>query len=545
MKSLLLALSLALGTSTLLQGQQAPTPARQSCHVAEPTTPSPADEAFAKKEFADAERLYGAMPPSSLATAGVVRSLLGERKLDEALILIQKETAAHPGDPILLDVLGEVRFRRGEVEEAVNSYNASSVLDPCSARTHFDIGRYLNLNGLYASAQKQLDTAHKLDPGNPLIARAWESTQRVPLAPEEVIAQLEKREQTDTLTDGQKTALENSIKAIQAHERGDCQLAAPLESAKIPLFSYQVGDRPPFGSGVDVFLNGKRRRFKLDTGASGLLISSDAAKALGLTPEAETRSFGIGDEGMRTAYLAHVDDLKIGSLEFHHCIVHVFEAKEAMKDQDGLIGADVFRSFLVTLDFPAHEMRLSPLPKRPDDSAQTGGQPLSLSTSGDSGPSEALTFAERRRDRYIAPDMATWTCIFRSGHMLIFPTVIGNAPKRLLVMDTGAAVTIVSPDAAREVTRVTGDSDRNLHGISGEVKHVMGTDTLTIAFAGVRQIQSGGVTSVDTSNFGRGSGVEISGFIGYPLLRELVIAIDYRDNLVHVVYTPHLDPTRR
>lgn len=34
------------------------------------------------------------------------------------------------------------------------------------------------------------------------------------------------------------------------------------------------------------------------------------------------------------------------------------------------------------------------------------------------------------------------------------------------------------------------------------------------------------------------SGVAISGIIGFPTLRELVISIDYRDNLVHVVYDP-------
>jgi len=32
--------------------------------------------------------------------------------------------------------------------------------------------------------------------------------------------------------------------------------------------------------------------------------------------------------------------------------------------------------------------------------------------------------------------------------------------------------------------------------------------------------------------------VNISGFIGFVTLRELVISIDYRDNLIHVVYDP-------
>jgi len=33
--------------------------------------------------------------------------------------------------------------------------------------------------------------------------------------------------------------------------------------------------------------------------------------------------------------------------------------------------------------------------------------------------------------------------------------------------------------------------------------------------------------------------------VGFPTLRELVISIDYRDNLVHVVYDPNKGYHRR
>jgi hypothetical protein len=44
--------------------------------------------------------------------------------------------------------------------------------------------------------------------------------------------------------------------------------------------------------------------------------------------------------------------------------------------------------------------------------------------------------------------------------------------------------------------------------------------------------------SYDNTMLARTTGVEISGLIGFPTLRELIISIDYRDNLVHVVYDP-------
>ena len=62
-------------------------------------------------------------------------------------------------------------------------------------------------------------------------------------------------------------------------------------------------------------------------------------------------------------------------------------------------------------------------------------------------------------------------------------------------------------------------------------------DQVKIAFAGVSQVISG-MNSYDSAMLTQLSGVEISGLIGFPTLRELVISIDYRDNLVHLVYDP-------
>ena len=41
----------------------------------------------------------------------------------------------------------------------------------------------------------------------------------------------------------------------------------------------------------------------------------------------------------------------------------------------------------------------------------------------------------------------------------------------------------------------------------------------------------------------RTAGLVRSGFIGYPTLRELMLEIDYRDDLVHVTYKPGSEAT--
>ncbi len=523
----------------LAQKGNGPTPAHKSCTVSLASVPAPsaADQALGHARFDEAERLYAAMPVSDSRTVGLVRAELGQHKLDAALALAEKENAAHPNDAVLLDLVGEVRYRRGEVEEAATAFNQSSSLDPCLARTRYDVGRYLNLNGMYASAQRQLDYAYKLAPQDPQIKRTWERSQRVPLTPDQQMERLRQRESEPNLSDEQKTALANSIKAIQAQSKGDCTLAAPVTSAKVPMYATNgsnVSSRPPTSSGVDVLLNGKRRRFLLDTGASGLMLTRGAAKALSLTPEAEVKTGGLGDEGSKDTFLAHVDHVKIGSMEFSNCMLRVLE-KDPQLGIDGLLGPDIFRSFVVTLDFPGSELRLSPLPPRPDETAETP-------TLGTDGDAAGATAAQTRKDRYVAPEMANWDKVFRFGHQLIVPTYIGKAPVKLFILDTGAGQNLISQDAAREVTKVHADDGGRVRGISGDVNHVAGTDSLFIQFAGVRQQIAQGLNAIDTSQVSRGMGVEISGFIGYPILHQLVIQIDYRDDLVHVSYSPHLEP---
>jgi hypothetical protein len=69
------------------------------------------------------------------------------------------------------------------------------------------------------------------------------------------------------------------------------------------------------------------------------------------------------------------------------------------------------------------------------------------------------------------------------------------------------------------------------------VNTVQVADKVTIRFANVSQTLPD-MTSYDSSMLAHSAGVEISGLIGFQTLRELVITIDYRDNLVRVVYDP-------
>jgi hypothetical protein len=501
--------------------------------------PGEAEKAMQTRRFADAERLYGealsAAPTSNAAMAGLVRAMLAEERLQEALALATKFNAARPNDAVLQDVLGEVRFRRGEVQEAANAFIQSNKLDPCSGMTHFDVARYLSLTGMYLSAQRQLELAHQLAPENPQITRRWRTTHAIPMTADQQLTLLTQRlaNPSPSMTEEVKEGIQAAIKGIQTREKGSCQLVSPVVETKLPMVPISNGiaetQEQIHGAGLDVQFNGKRKRLEIDTGASGILLSRGAAKNAGLIPELEVKAGGVGDEGLSSAFVTHVDDIKLGNMEFKNCMVQVLEKN--VLGIDGLIGPDVFRDYLVTLDIPGREVRIGPLPKRPDQAATT----TALATSD--VQETPVSFADKAQDPYVAPEMKDWTPIFRAGHYLIFPTKIGDAPLKLFMMDTGAQMGMITPAAAREVTHVSTDEQTHIRGLSGEVKNVLMADKVTIRFANVSQTLQG-MASYDSTALAHAAGVEISGLIGFPTLRELIISIDYRDNLVHVVYDP-------
>ena len=108
---------------------------------------------------------------------------------------------------------------------------------------------------------------------------------------------------------------------------------------------------------------------------------------------------------------------------------------------------------------------------------------------------------------------------------------------KLFLLDTGADSNLISPSAAREVAKVSRDSDMEIRGIQGKVDKVYEAGKFTLAFAGLR-LDSPSMTAIDTTSISHDAGVEVSGLIGAPALFQIVMHIDYRDNLVWCEYKP-------
>ncbi len=131
--------------------------------------------------------------------------------------------------------------------------------------------------------------------------------------------------------------------------------------------------------------------------------------------------------------------------------------------------------------------------------------------------------------------MQNYTKVFRFGHDLLIPTAVGNTPAKLFLIDTGAMDNNISPEAAREVTKLHGNDFMTVKGVSGSVKNVYSADKAVLTFSHFRQ-ENQEMTSIDMSGISRSEGTEVSGILGMTTLRRFIIKIDYRDGLVDFVY---------
>jgi Tfp pilus assembly protein PilF len=493
------------------------------------------------------QQLLEEKPKSPDAYAGLTRVYLDKQDVKQAYETVTKGLQVNDSWPVRV-ALGEIYFRQGKIPEAEREWADVINSGHQSARAYLGIARVRWAIQMNKSAKLMIDKAHELSPNDPDIERDWAAT--LPLN--------ERIQHFETFLAGannlDKDRHENLerylayLKELSKQHDSPCRLVSKVHHTETPLVRLLIDPTHLRGYGLAVELNGTRTNIMLDTGASGIVVKRSTASRAGITKLTETKIGGIGDKGLKDAYIGTADSIRIGELEFQNCPVEVIESR-SVAGEDGLIGADVFENFLVDIDFPNEKLKLSELPQRPGEESaplalkneedDNSGDQQTASTADASGTNakDATTKAKFSgpQDRYIAPEMQSYTRVYRFGHDLLVPTSIGDVPNKLFLIDTGSLTNLISPAAAREVTKVHGDSDTILSGINGSVKKVYSADNAVLQFGHLRQ-KNQDMTAFDMSRISEDHGTEVSGFFGFVLLRFLDIKIDYRDGLVDFAY---------
>jgi predicted aspartyl protease len=529
-----------------------------SCPVLHPGPPTDADKALLAAHFDQAATLFAAevaaRPTDPEAVGGLVHSLLRQQKVKEAADAVNAALSKAPTSVALMTLRGEVELREGAPWDAAKTANEAVKADPCNPRVRLLMAHVAEIGSLYATARAHILTAHRLDPEDLEIREQWIGTLPAKQRISEIEAYLAAPTGDDPEDVRHLQMYLDFLKKQAEEPHKSCHLVSQTSSAEVPFAPLMRDGTHVRAYGLDVKLNDHTARLQIDTGAGGLLISRSVAEHAGLKALSRTEVGGIGDQGAKGGYTAYADSIRIGNMEFADCPVRVLDSRNVMDDSDGLIGMDVFAQFLVTLDYPMRKLLLGPLPPRPGEVAtkapvlKTGngdaGDEGDESTSGAADKAAAPAESQAAKpvnhgpyDRYVAPEMKDYTEVYRVGHDLILPASLNDKAIKLFIMDTGAFATTVSPQAAREVSKVHSD-DMKVHGLSGEVNKVFTTDDITFKFAHLSQ-RAYGVYAFDTSHISKSTGMEISGFLGANTLKMLTIHIDYRDGLVKFDYVPN------
>jgi len=497
-------------------------------------------------------------PASGDAYAGILRSYLKQDKVAEADGVLGKALQATPGHPDLRVAEGELLFRQGQILEAGKLFDEVISAPPVTApnaRAYLGAARVAAASALYARESVLIRRAHELDSSDPDIRKRWMRTLSSDARLQSLEDYLSQPANDDDDTRRRLREQADFLKASQSARSARCRPVSNVTATKTTLISVSLGDGIP-ASGLDVEIDGKSARLLLDTGASGILISSKLAAQVGLKPVSDIRIGGIGDKPDSPAHLAYANTVQIGDMQFSNCPVEIVD--RVPTTSDGIIGTDVFSQFLIDLDFPSSILQLSELPRRPGEAPSkpslnlAGDDPATAqeanSTAGaaskQSSTDVSTTIARgaQAEDRYVPPEMHSYVQAFRIDHMLLVPTKINEGAKRLFLLDTGAFDNTITPDVAREVTKVHRAPRRDVHGMSGEVKKVFVADSVTLDFGHLRQIVPD-MIAFDMSRISRHAGTEVSGTLGMVMLNLLHIRLDYRDALVDFQYVPK--PARR
>jgi tetratricopeptide (TPR) repeat protein len=225
------------------------------------------------------------------SNSGLVDALVAQARSAEAVTVAFDALQRYSKNAVLLEAYGRVRLRRGEMGAAAIALYAARGSDPCNARVHYDLARYLHLDADYASEQKELQRAHSIEPDSAAITY---ELKKLSTTRKNALDDLNRRLAPRDLSPQTRSSLQNSLDLLRVRDQGSCEVLQPIKDVTIPLTSVGPTSNGMYAVAIDIALAGRRKRLELDTGASGITLSRSAAKVAGVQQEAKMGSQASG-----------------------------------------------------------------------------------------------------------------------------------------------------------------------------------------------------------------------------------------------------------
>jgi len=399
----------------------------------------------------------------------------------------ETEQRCRPGDAKFLISLGDALFRQSRFEQAESAYRDALKIAPQSARAHYGLGRIEQLRSHHEGARDRFATAYRLDWRDPAVVLAYAAMVQDSAARKVLL-----RNFLLLAGSGHGTEVSDAKARLEIEEhlgsRALSTLASPYRSYRLRLDPYIGPNHQAAGLLLKAGINGgKPLRLIVDTGANGILVTQSAVRDAGLEFLAKAEIGGLGGQAPGGGRVALARTVSIGDFQIENCLLKVTDSKLA-SGVDGVIGTNVFQEFLVRLDAPSSSLDLV-----------------------------ALAFADCERCEPA----------YRVGHLLLVRATLDGENGGYFLLDSAAAYSAISRDIARQPD----GRETSLRGARGVTSGLVLSDPIRFQVGPVRLIESHPV-ALDLTQMSSQEGVEISGIIGYSVLRDMILTIDYRDGLV-------------
>ena len=444
-------------------------------------------------------------PPSRLIapTLPLARRFLLAGNLDSAHKQAESLVEANPADARSLALLGDILFRQSKFADAEKAYRLAVQADPHYGRGRWGLGRVAMLTSNTATAREHFAAAFQFDAQDPDIVLSYSDSVQEPAARitllRNYLSLAAGKLAEGKLAEGKEDSvrLEDAAARLEIAERlGQrrvAELTTPYRPYRLKLAGYFPNGGAQSGLLIEVGVNGKARRFILDSGADGIFMRGERAQRAGLERLASARVGGVGSAHDRSAFVGLAHQISIGELKLKDCLVKVTEPG-SFPDADGVIGLNVFENFLVRIDPSSRTLDLVP-------------------------------FADRRDGDSAAPGAVR---AFRVGHLLLVHALMNGRRDGYFLLDTGASFSSTPEAGDGDTVAATGIEVR---GMRGQVEGALRAPPMRLTIAGKQFVDEKPVM-LDLEEMSRAEGVEISGIAGYPLLSKSVLVINYRDGLV-------------
>jgi hypothetical protein len=467
------------------------------CKAGTPHELSPAEKAYSDGYYPQAEQLFTQalvqQPQDPKLAARLVDALLHQDKVTQAAEQINTATAANPNSAAILTAKAEVQVRQGVPWLAMQTLEAAAAADPCYARVHIVRSEIFHIDSMFASERAELQKAYEMDLTDPDILMAWSHVMPAAQEVEGTADALGKMNNIDADTRQKAETAIHSMMPLLHETSQTCKVLPTAPSATLPLMPSMTDGKHIDGFRVEVNFPKGPAKLLIDTAASGLYITKEIADLNGFA-----RAAGAP---MGTA---QADSVRIGPLEFHDCMVGVSEFPFPGK-ADGFIGTDILGSYLITIDGHNQRLKLDPLP------AETGVLPGDRTKSG---------------------ELANYDPVYHRRQYLLVPVTLDGKVKKLFALDTGMRMTAMNLDTAHSASDTKLNFTNSVQTKSGPPVQVY-RDPFDFQFAGISSTEpTGSILQFEPSGIDHNTNMAVGGMLGFDLLGQLTMHLDYRDGLV-------------